>query len=245
MTIDAPPTAARTRTETLGQGAAPGDRPTAAAAAAAGRRARATAEARDARTSNIYYGAAGAVRDVDLDIPAERRHRVHRAVRLRQEHDPALLQPDERPHPGRPRRGQGPPRRRGHLWPPASSRSRSAGGSASSSSSPTRSRCRSTRTSPTARAATAMKDKKRARRDRRASLHRAALWDEVKDDYQKKSGLALSGGQQQRLCIARTLATEPERDPDGRAVLGPRPDRDAQDRGPDRRAPPSATRSSS
>jgi len=41
-------------------------------------------------------------------------------------------------------------------------------------------------------------------------LHDAALWDEVKDEYRKKSGLALSGGQQQRLCIARTLATEPE-----------------------------------
>ena len=42
------------------------------------------------------------------------------------------------------------------------------------------------------------------------SLKRAALWDEVKDDCRKKSGLALSGGQQQRLCIARVLATEPE-----------------------------------
>jgi phosphate transport system ATP-binding protein len=41
-------------------------------------------------------------------------------------------------------------------------------------------------------------------------LHRAALWDEVKDDFRKKSGLALSGGQQQRMCIARTLATDPE-----------------------------------
>ena len=41
-------------------------------------------------------------------------------------------------------------------------------------------------------------------------IRRAALWDEVKDDYRRKSGLALSGGQQQRLCIARTLATEPE-----------------------------------
>ena len=41
-------------------------------------------------------------------------------------------------------------------------------------------------------------------------LQRAALWDEVKDDYRKKSGLSLSGGQQQRLCIARTLATDPE-----------------------------------
>jgi phosphate transport system ATP-binding protein len=40
-------------------------------------------------------------------------------------------------------------------------------------------------------------------------LRSAALWDEVKDQL-KKSGLALSGGQQQRLCIARTIATEPE-----------------------------------
>jgi phosphate transport system ATP-binding protein len=41
------------------------------------------------------------------------------------------------------------------------------------------------------------------------SLHRAALWDEVKDKMEQ-SGLALSGGQQQRLCIARVLAVEPE-----------------------------------
>lgn len=41
------------------------------------------------------------------------------------------------------------------------------------------------------------------------ALVQAELWDEVKDKL-KQSGLALSGGQQQRLCIARTLAAQPE-----------------------------------
>jgi phosphate transport system ATP-binding protein len=41
------------------------------------------------------------------------------------------------------------------------------------------------------------------------SLKQAVLWDEVKDRL-NKSGLGLSGGQAQRLCIARTLAVEPD-----------------------------------
>jgi phosphate transport system ATP-binding protein len=41
------------------------------------------------------------------------------------------------------------------------------------------------------------------------SLRGAALWDEVKDKL-KDSVYALSGGQQQRLCIARTIAIQPE-----------------------------------
>ena len=41
------------------------------------------------------------------------------------------------------------------------------------------------------------------------ALARAALWAEVKDKL-KASGLSLSGGQQQRLCIARTVAIQPE-----------------------------------
>jgi phosphate transport system ATP-binding protein len=41
------------------------------------------------------------------------------------------------------------------------------------------------------------------------SLRGASLWDEVKNRL-KSSGLALSGGQAQRLCIARTIAVEPD-----------------------------------
>ncbi|HQW19580.1 MAG TPA: phosphate ABC transporter ATP-binding protein PstB [Rhodocyclaceae bacterium] len=40
------------------------------------------------------------------------------------------------------------------------------------------------------------------------ALHKAALWDEVKDKLQQ-SGMSLSGGQQQRLCIARGIAVKP------------------------------------
>ncbi len=42
-----------------------------------------------------------------------------------------------------------------------------------------------------------------------AALRDAALWNEVRDQL-RASGLSLSGGQQQRLCIARTIAAQPE-----------------------------------
>ncbi len=54
-----------------------------------------------------------------------------------------------------------------------------------------------------------LRDKARLSEIVESSLKRAALWSEVKDRMQE-SAMALSGGQQQRLCIARTLATNPD-----------------------------------
>jgi len=54
-----------------------------------------------------------------------------------------------------------------------------------------------------------LRDKRRLAEIVETSLKKAALWDEAKDRL-KKQAHALSGGQQQRLCIARSIAMEPE-----------------------------------
>ena len=54
-----------------------------------------------------------------------------------------------------------------------------------------------------------IKDKKQLDKIVEESLKGAAIWDEVKDRL-KSSALGLSGGQQQRICIARTIALQPE-----------------------------------
>ena len=132
-----------------------------------------------------------------------------RSVGLRQVDLPAAHQPHERPDPRHPAAGRDPARRRGHL--------RSEGGRRRPPA-PRRDGLPALEPVPEVdlrerrlRTAGARQYAAKATLDEivESTLHRAALWDEVKDRL-GSSALSLSGGQQQRLCIARALAVEPE-----------------------------------
>ena len=171
--------------------------------------------------------------------PPERDHRPDRPLGLRQEHADPLPQPDERPDPERHGRRAASSTTARTSTGRRSTRSRSASGSAWSSRSRTRSRSRSTTTSPSAPGCSASTDiDERVER----ALRRAALWDEVKDrlDEQRLRDV----GRPAAAALHRPLHRgRPRRDPDGRALLGARPDLDRQDRGPDARAEGASTRS--
>ena len=163
-----------------------------------------------------------AVRDITLPIREQRDHRADRPLGLREDHVPPLSQPDERPDRGRPGRGQDPVPRRRPVRRTGGSRSRSVGGSGWCSRSRIPSRSRSTTTSPSARGS----PDSRANMDElvEESLRRAALWDEVKQEAEGIGDGALRRAAAAPLHRARDR-DEARRDPDGRAVLVPRPDR--------------------
>ena len=162
------------------------------------------------RTSPSYYGSFKAIENIIHDGRAEDGHRAHRAVRLRQVHLPAVHQPDARGAAGRPDRGQADHRRPEHLRPgrgrhrgPPHDRHglpaaqpvphhvdlRERGRRAASSTASARSRCW-------------------RRRPRRRCARRTCGTRSRTGSASPAPGL--SGGQQQRLCIARTIAVEPQ-----------------------------------
>ena len=97
-------------------------------------------------------------------------------------------------------------------------------------------RCRSTTTSSPASSSPAPRPTRPTKDELvETCLQKAGLWNEVRDRLRQPGG-SLSGGQQQRLCIARAAGHPAPGAPDGRAVLGPRPDLDPPHRADDRRA---------
>ena len=192
---------------------------------------RSAREADEARTSSstsrglsVYYGEFRAVRDVTLPIQQEPDHRPDRAVRLRQDHGPAVPEPDERPDRERARSRARSCITASTCTTPTSTPSRCAGASGWSSRSPTRSPSRSTTTS----------------RSARRSPGSRATWTTSSSSRCEGGPVGRGQGQAEGIgdgAVGRAAAAavhragdrvEARRDPDGRAVLGARPDRDAR-----------------
>ena len=181
---------------------------------------------RPPRRQRLLWREAGAERRVDSTSGRRQVTALHRPVGLRQVDLPALPQPDERHDRRLPRDRRDPARRRGHLRPRARTWCSCAPGSAWCSRSPTRSPSRSTTTSPTARASTAWRATARPSwtRSSRRSLERAGLWDEVKDRLHAARHRPVRRPAAAAVHRPRHRG-QPRGDPDGRALLGARPDR--------------------
>ena len=164
--------------------------------------------------------------------PGAPRDRAHRTVRLRQVDLPALPQPDERPHPRHPDRGQHHASTARTSTATTSTRSSCDGASAWCSRSPTRSRSRSSRTSPIGPRIHGLRDPVAIKELVERSLRQAALWDEVADRLDCVGARAL--GRPAAAALHRARARGPARGAaHGRARLGARSDRHRQDRGAD------------
>jgi phosphate transport system ATP-binding protein len=160
----------------------------------------------ETRDLSIFYGPFEAVKDVNLKIEKGKDHRHHRPFGLRQIHAAARLQPHERLRANQPRKRRNSVARH-NLY--------------SKEIDPVEVRRRIgmvfQKPNPFPKsiyeniAWGARINGFKGNMDElvEQSLRGAALWDEVKDKL-KESAYALSGGQQQRLCIARTIAIQPE-----------------------------------
>ena len=221
--------------------------PTIAVAAQAAHRRQeplATSATSSCRACNAYYGSNHAVRGVDLALRRRQGDRDHRPLGLRQVDDGALHQPHARGDRRRPRRGRGPARRARPLRLADRHRRRPPRRSAWSSRNRTRSRrCRSSTTSPPA-----------CGLDRRLARARWTTAAAKRSSRRRPLGRGQGPAQGPRGRPLRRPAAAPLHRPrargraggaaDGRALLGPRPGGDAEDRGADRRAEAAGARSS-
>ena len=161
------------------------------------------------RDVDVYYGEKHAIKKVGIDIAQEPGAGHDRPVGMRQVHVPALPQPHERHHPGRTRRRFDPARWQGHprqeAGRGAAARARRHG--VQKPNPFPKSIYENVAYGPRIHGLAG--DRVELDEIVHSSLQRAGLWEEVKDRL-AHPGTSLSGGQQQRLCIARTIAVNPE-----------------------------------